>query len=380
MIKQKEQFMLRVRRGSEIDKVLQALSDGAVHTVENMQDAGGLKRSFWIGTMLSKWFDNVTTDRRKRTLSAQYINVRPQQVQHIDTAEFNVIGASAQAVQQVDDTQYGALLWPDAPPMCEKFDGFRKPADYATITAMVKLGKHISLEGPPGTGKSTAVEEMAVQFSKPLVSVGASAGLRKRDLIGTQEIVNGTSKFAVAEFAAAVVNGWWCKIDEVNAADPDVIMLLNSLTASPYTINIHGMQYPVHQEFRLFVTYNYGLVGTKPLPQSFKDRFYPIKWTFPSEAMLRKILIAHGMPVQDSNDPNVPNWTSYVLAFAQRMWDAHVRGQMRYQISTRRLIDAVALMNAGLCSEVKHALKMAVIQCIDAPMERKAANQILGGL
>jgi len=118
------------------------------------------------------------------------------------------------------------------------------------------------------------------------------------------------------------------------------------------------------------VTYNPGLVGTKPLPPSFKDRFYPIKQDFPADYELRRLLKANGLP--DNG-----NWSDSVLEFARKMYDAHQHGQMRYQISPRRLIDAIDLMNHGFTDDVKTALRMAVVATIDSPLESRVAEDIL---
>lgn len=380
----KGQYTLRVKRGSEVDKLLRALTNGSDYvTFDEAKGIGGLSRSGAVAkAWLQKWFDNVSVDFDPgdgQRFRLNYVNIRPDVVQHITNADFNVKGTEASS-----DSEVGELIWPDAPPFVELMENFRKPSFYDTMKLVVENGKHVSLAGPPGIGKTTSVEQLACEAGMPLVSVGGEQGFRKRDLIGSQEIINGTTKFLVAEFAAAAVNGWWAKIDEANAADADAIMVLNAVTSAPYVINIHGRQYPVHPDFRLFITYNHGLIGTKPLPPAFKDRFFPIKMSFPTNGQLRRILEAHGMP-SDADDSthlhaSPPAWTTCVVKFAAKMWDAHVRGQMRYQISPRRLIDAVFLMNIGATDDVKKALEQAVIDAIDSPIEAKVAKQILGSL
>ena len=168
------------------------------------------------------------------------------------------------------------------------------------------------------------------------------------------------------------MSGWWVLLTEVNAADADALMFINTQLAPPYVISIGGRAYPVHPDFRLFVSYNPGLVGTKPLPQSFKDRFFSIKVPFFSKAQLRNILVAHGM------DDNAV-WCESVLEYGLRMWDAHERGQMRYQITSRRLMDAVVLMNLDGFT-IKEAMSMAVIDSIDSPVEANVAKQILNSI
>jgi hypothetical protein len=375
----KEQYTLRVKRGSELDALMQAFADGDFFSDEEAAEVGGLSRSWMIARRwLPMWFDNVTVSKGNNgSHKMHYVNIKPDVVQHITNADFKVDGTGNKAD---DSTEVGELIWPDAPPFVEPMENFRKPSFYNTMKTVVEHGKHISLAGPPGIGKTTSVEQLAADVGMPLVSVGGEQGFRKRDLIGTQEIINGTTKFLVAEFAAAAVNGWWAKIDEANAADADAIMVLNAVTSAPYVINIHGKQYPVHPNFRLFITYNHGLIGTKPLPPAFKDRFFPVKLSFPSNSQLRLILEAHGMPRAEAGDGYDYHWSHKVLAFAAQLWDAHQRGQMRYQISPRRLIDAVFLMNIGATDDIKKALEQAVVDAIDSPVEAKVAKQILGGI
>jgi MoxR-like ATPase len=246
------------------------------------------------------------------------------------------------------------------------------------MKAMVARGKHIALSGPPGVGKDTAVIQLAAEEGRPLVTIGGDAGFRRRDLVGTPHIANGSSYFEVAEYAAAVVNGWWVLLTEVNAADADALMFINAQLASPYIVTVSGKAYPVHPDFRLFVSYNPGLTGTKPLPQSFKDRFFSVKVPFFSFTQLKSILQAHGMPEADSI--NNEAWPNMIVRFGIQMWDAYTRGQMRYQITTRRLIDATVLMLDSIEPDVKSALRAAVIAAIDSPVEASTAESILRSL
>ena len=243
-------------------------------------------------------------------------------------------------------------------------EGFRKPPYYDIMGQIVDSGRHISIEGPPGIGKSTAFEQLAAERGKPLVNIGSDAGLRKRDLVGTIELANGHTFIMAAEYAAAVIHGWWVKIDELNGADPDALLFLNGQLAPPYAVQIGGRSYPVHDDFRLCVTYNAGLVGTKPLPESLKDRFFPFKEDFPTLHRLKLMLISNGMP----EDAYYADWLAW---YANSAWEAHLEGRMRYQLSTRRLYDAVMLIE-HMDVEPDKAIRMAVINMIDNPLEKEA--------
>ena len=376
----REQFMLRVRKNSEMDAVMRFMSDGLYHKESDIRAAGGKKRSSWLLRMLGKQFDNVTVSvkSRDRALSkaretkVTYVEVNPVapvsvgvdvNLENADIAPELLGGEPESRVVP------SSVKWPQAPPMIESMgDVFREPKWFRDMERMVESERHISLAGPPGVGKDTAVAELASQEGKILVTVGGDAGFRRRDLVGMQQISNGRSYFDVAEYAAAVVNGWWALISEVNAADADALLFINTQLAPPYIINIAGKSYAVHPDFRLFVTYNPGLVGTKPLPQSFKDRFFSIKIPFWSKSGLRDLLQAHGMPEGVEYDR--------LINFAMLMWDAHERGTIRYQITSRRLMDAVELMKNGSHS-VEEAVKLAVLASIDSPLETATAKSLL---
>jgi len=262
------------------------------------------------------------------------------------------------------------VKWPQAPPMIESIeDMYRQPSWFNTMKTMVEHGRHIALVGPPGVGKDTAVQELAAREGRILVTIGGDGGFRRRDLVGSLQIASGKSFFEVAEYAAAVVNGWWVLLTEVNAADADALLFINAQLAAPYIVTVAGKAYAVHPEFRLFVSYNAGLVGTKPLPQAFKDRFFSIQVPFFNESQLTSILIAHGAP-----DNEV---TTEISKFGVELWKLHERGQVRYQVTSRRLMDAVTLLQADVASSTAEALELAVIAAIDSPVEQNVVKQVL---
>jgi len=270
------------------------------------------------------------------------------------------------------DEKYDPLRWPQSPPIIDLMENFDEPDWFDTMVFMVDHGKHIALEGPPGVGKDTAVQQLAALKGVSLVTVGGDAGFRRRDLVGTTHISNGTSFFEVGEYAAAAINGWWVLLTEVNAADADALMYINAQLAPPYVVTMQGKAYPVHDDFRIFVSYNHGLIGTKPLPQSFKDRFFSIKVPFFTESQLKRRLLSMGMRKLSSTD--YPN--SAIVQYGVKMWDAHERGHMRYQITTRRLADALLLINV-LDMAPDEAIRVAVISAIDSPVESRAAKKVL---
>jgi len=352
----------RIKEKSKLDILIDyVLSlDGGI-TKKALHEAGHHWHDICAVYKLAEYADNFSLGRG----GASYTEVMPN----------TTIIESGEVIAQVpQQAQYDgpSVLWPEVPVIgdIEDMSWFRKPAWYDRMAVMVSAGKHISLAGPPGIGKSSAVEYLAAEHGKVLVNISADAGLRRRDLTGNVELVNSHTQFQVAQYLAAVKYGWWAKIDEVNAAEPDALMYLNSQIAPPFSASFYGRCVKVHPDFRLFVTYNPGLVGTKPLPPAFKDRFFPIKLDFPNERQLRRMLEANGMPSDKS-------WTDTIVKFGGAAWEAHKNGRMRYQITPRRLMDAVDLVQLAGEDPIK-ALAQAVIAAVDSHAEVNALKNVLG--
>jgi len=374
-IEDQEQFLLRLRKDSQPDKILREIVNAKKNTDTLVGKHGigrdGIRKT-WINYIVNwaKLFDNISVSRAGSEIHGSYMDPMPSTPISIGVDVANIAGQLIAGDASTPQTPLSNIRWPQMPPLCQTMDNFRKPVWYDTMKVMVGRGKHIALSGPPGVGKDTAVIQFAAEEGHPLVTIGGDAGFRRRDLVGTAHISQGSSYFEVAEYAAAAVNGWWVLLTEVNAADADALMYINAQMAAPYIVTLNGKAYPVHPDFRIFVSYNPGLIGTKPLPQSFKDRFFSIQVPFYTESQLHRILEAHGLP------DDAP-WADALVKFGVNLWGAHVRGQLRYQVSTRRLIDAIVLMDSDVVSSIKEAIELAVLASIDSPIEQKAAETVL---
>jgi nitric oxide reductase NorQ protein len=374
--KPEEQLTLRLKKNSELDRVMRHLMDvNDPVSVDEVNEVGGYSRSSWLLHLLSKNTDNVHVSVTKTddgyTTAMRYVDIAPAQPVSVSAEVVNFPNTVAPVSAPSVDNLETVVRWPSPPPFIESMeDKFRKPSWYDTMRVMTDCGRHIALSGPPGVGKDTCVQELAAREGRILVTIGGDGGFRRRDLIGNMQIAAGHSFLDVAEYAAAVVNGWWVLLTEVNAADADALLFINAQLAAPYIITIAGKAYPVHPDFRLFVTYNPGLTGTKPLPQSFKDRFFSIKIPFFNIAELKRVLVAHGAYDDDS--------TNKIAQFGVDVWRLHERGQVRYQITSRRLMDASVLVQNGI--DVKEALSLAVVGSIDSPVESDVVSRLLAAL
>lgn len=396
-------ILLRVSRGGPLDRVLRPmLVDGQMSTKDEIVDRMGLVDSVYLFGLVSKWFDNISVEhlRDQNLRTAHYTDVTPKraiavserldnlkaQRQTVISGELGVIGIDKPQAAQQPAAELGEepVVWPDVPPQIQPHPNFVEPKWYKTMKHMVKAGRHIRLAGPPSVGKDTAIKQLAWEMGKPLVSLNGSS-LRERHMTGVRaQDSSGRSYFLPAQFAAAVVYGWWANITEVNAAEQDVLLYLNSITEEPFVINLNGRAYPVHKDFRLFISYNPGALGTRPIPASLADRFFPIKLEFHTEASLRKVCQANGMPEADlvnSGDyGDMKDWTACLMKFAIKLWETHEAGKMKYQVTVRRCMDTAELMKtfrADGISGFKDAVRAAIIDAIDNPLDAKEAERIL---
>lgn len=86
------------------------------------------------------------------------------------------------------------------------------------------LGKPVLIEGPPGVGKTSLVENLAKQTGKKLIRVNLSEQTDMMDLLGseypTASAEEDEIKFSWCDgvLLQAIKMGYWFLIDEMNLA------------------------------------------------------------------------------------------------------------------------------------------------------------------
>jgi len=144
------------------------------------------------------------------------------------------------------------------------------------ITTLVdKCPLPLHLTGPSGTGKSTMVQRTAHQLGRPFSFIMCTRQTSVSHIIGFMS-VNGT--YIPTPFRKAYEQGHIFCLEEMNAADPNVLIIFNSLEQGMIAFPDGYTEQP-HPDFRLVATSNpntaqYG--ARADLDFSTASRFYTI--------------------------------------------------------------------------------------------------------
>lgn len=139
--------------------------------------------------------------------------------------------------------------------------------------------RNINFTGPAGTGKTTTIRSIAGALGMPFVLVGGSANIEESDLLGCREIESqdgvSVTTWCDGPITSAIRYGAFLLFDEINAADPGVIMKLNTVLDGSRTMILSSSEsVNVHPNFVFAEAMNVGsaYAGTDQLNESHIDR------------------------------------------------------------------------------------------------------------
>lgn len=126
-----------------------------------------------------------------------------------------------------------------------------KHLQHETVKKYLKAGLYPMLVGQAGSGKSSCALAVAKELDKTLYALSMTRQTSLAHIIGFKS-VDGT--YIPTQFRDAFENGHLFLLDELNAADPNVLLALN-------TIENGFMSFPdkvvdMHPDFRLLATSN----------------------------------------------------------------------------------------------------------------------------
>lgn len=105
---------------------------------------------------------------------------------------------------------------------------------FKRILSLAKARKNILLYGPTGSGKTHICQQVAEALDLPFAFVSCTSGMSEGVLSGRLLPLGDHGKFeyAISEFVNVYENGGVFLLDEVDAADPNVLLIINAALAN----------------------------------------------------------------------------------------------------------------------------------------------------
>jgi magnesium chelatase subunit D len=217
--------------------------------------------------------------------------------------------------------------------------GLRREREVLTVA--LQAARHVVLEGPPGTGKSTLLRAIARDLDQAMVFVEGNAELTPARLIGqydpAQVLAGGylAASFADGPLLQAMRSGALLYLEEFNRVPEETLnVLITVLTEGEIVVPRLGLV-RANAEFRLIAAMNpFDAIGTARVSQAIADRICRVVLGYQDAAAERGITTA----VTGHNGQAV----EFAVSFA-RATRSH--RDVRMGSSVRGAIDLVLLLD-----------------------------------
>jgi len=149
-------------------------------------------------------------------------------------------------------------------------------------------------------------------------------------------------------------NGWTIVLDEINAAPPEVLFILNSLLDEERVLILSSKDGEIvvpHPDFRFIATCNpseQGYAGTNEMNEALLDRFETILYIDYSVDVEDRIMEKAGITGEVQKN---------FREFTRRIRDGYGKGEVLTPFSTRSLINLIKFFKLGQTSIILNRFK-----------------------
>jgi MoxR-like ATPase len=218
------------------------------------------------------------------------------------------------------------------------------------VRAALASGAHILLEGPPGTGKSTLLREVAQARQAPFMLVEGNAELTPARLIGSFDpalvLERGyrPENFTDGPLAAAMRGGGLLYVEELNRVPEETVNVLLTVM-SEGEINVPRLgRIGADANFRLVAAMNpYDSVGTSRLSMALYDRTCRISVGYQDAEHERQIVQLVAQPAKQELVAEAVDLARATREHPDLRFGASVRGAIDYARLVPELADVRAV-------------------------------------
>jgi len=203
------------------------------------------------------------------------------------------------------------------------------------------------ITGPTGNGKSTMIEQACAKNKREYIRINLNAQSDEDQLIGTKTLVDGNIEIVEGPVLIAMRQGAILLLDEIDAAEPNNIMCLQSiLEGKPYYFKLKNEIVTPAVGFNIFATGNTKgrgsdngkYIGTKMLNEAFLERFpVTLEQDYPKPAVEVKIVTNFMEKFGCVNE----KLATVLVKWADAIRKTYDEGGIDDIITTRRLIQIV---------------------------------------
>lgn len=244
---------------------------------------------------------------------------------------------------------------------------------YDVISKCVIKSLPILLVWETGTGKTTIVKKVADDHGKTLLRLNMNGQIGREEFVGKYVLEAGATKRQDWPLLTAMRKGYWILIDEINAALPEVLFVLQALLENNdwrlgevLLSEKDGNIVKPHKDFRVFATMNPTdkYVGTKDLNIATMSRF--VVYTVDSLLENEERTLLH------ERFPEIEEAELFRLtSLATKLRELYEKDSISYFCSTRDLVSICTLLHCGVW------LDMAIRGCIIDKVQDQNDKQVI---
>jgi cobaltochelatase CobS len=286
----------------------------------------------------------------------------------------------------IDLSEADSAIVPEHDP---NYKFWNKEALESTALA-IELDMNLLLVGPTGCGKTSMVEELASLCNQPTTRVNLDGDVRSSDFLGQMNLVvdpvtsQTVTKWTDGVLPAAMRNGYWLILDEMDAAPASILMTIQAVLESGHKLTLKensGELIKAHPNFRIIATANTlgrgdesGLyVGTNVLNEATLDRFgIVIEYSYPNVKQEASIIKAKtGIDTETARA---------MCSVAKKIRDGADNDECNCTFSTRRILNWATL--SVKLSDTARGARLAVLGRLgsdDRAYVRGVMQRVLGG-